>query len=139
VHTSVKRVLKPIEVQPPDRLRRETQPDRSFPGRCYEKAFAFVLAHANEPGIVLVHGRIVAGGPRAIDHAWVELSDGVVFDGVAQRFYQTAGYYGLCEAVAEANYTPTEAARLALATGHHGPWHKTGNGGGLRPVAVVPR
>jgi hypothetical protein len=49
----------------------------------------------HDDGAVLVHGTVEsedAPGWR-IDHAWVELPGGVVFDGVFQRFYDRASYY----------------------------------------------
>ena len=56
-----------------------------FPQECYYRAHRYATHPARmEKGVVLVHGEtgLAFGG-----HAWVELPDGLVFDGVFQQFY----------------------------------------------------
>ena len=48
-------------------------------GRCYELSGMLVL-HNPGPGITLVHGSIQGMGKPRIEHAWVELADGSVWD-----------------------------------------------------------
>ena len=57
-----------------------------FPGQCYRMTAECVFRH---PGARVIHGTIrhregpLAG--KAIEHAWVDLEDGKVFDGVLQK------------------------------------------------------
>jgi hypothetical protein len=101
-----------------------------YPGQCYRRAFLFLLdisddGHGGAGGAArLVHGVYCphfAGGP--FGHAWVDLGDGTVFDGVLQAFYSLDGYAAGYRATAEARYTVREAAEQLLAANHAGPWH----------------
>jgi hypothetical protein len=58
------------------------------PHECYYRAHRYAIHPARfEEGVLLVHGEtgLCFGG-----HAWVELPDGLVFDGVFQQFYPLA-------------------------------------------------
>jgi len=110
--------LEPYEVvpDPPYRLKRRTR--HTFPNRCYERAFIYVLDRT-ETEARLVHGRWQGGH----GHAWVEIPGGIVFDGVLNRFYQAEAYDHIMLLEPEAKYTPMEAARAVIQHGHSGPWH----------------
>jgi hypothetical protein len=106
------------EVKVTDGRERGTRPRRPLSGKCYQEALDYLHLHAADwPGARLVHGR--AGG---VAHAWVEFPDGVVFDGVFQRFYRQRPYYAVLAAVVQEVYDAKEATRLMLATGTWGPW-----------------
>jgi hypothetical protein len=65
-----------------------------FLAQCYRMAAQYVFEH---PGARLIHGTIRhRQGPLAdkvIQHAWVDLQDGKVFDGVLQKFFEKTSYY----------------------------------------------
>jgi hypothetical protein len=104
-----------VEVSAP--LRRGVTLRKTSPGGGFDTTLSYVLAHPEIKGLRLVHGRSLG-----IAHSWVELPGGIVFDGVAQRFYTLAGYRAATEAAEEASYTSHEAAHLVLAGDHCGPW-----------------
>ncbi len=118
--------LRPHEVRVTDGRQRGTRPGRIFHRGCFRRALRYVLDHGEErPDVRLVHGRVLTqaiGEPVRIDHGWVEFADGIVFDGVLQRFYTKAGYYAAQRATVADVYDLHAAARLCLATGHCGPW-----------------
>src|SRR5688500_3859932 len=86
------------------------RPSRRHWADCYRRACDYVLAHTSGEGTCpplagmrLVHG--VCGDATDLwAHAWVELADGLIFDGVRQAFYDRVGYYQVLHAVAEATY-----------------------------------
>lgn len=97
---------------------RDTYPRFVYPGECYERAFAYVLDH-DIAGMLLVHGR----NTRLNDeHAWVELPGGIVFDGVAQRFFAKDVYEAVMQVKPVAVYAPDDATHLLLTTTSYGPW-----------------
>ncbi len=68
--------------------------DSIFPQDCYWQAYRYACDTPDRLGNCghkLVHGEtsLALGG-----HAWVELPNGIVFDGVYQRFYRHEDYYG---------------------------------------------
>ena len=70
----------------------------------------------------LVHG--VCGDSTDVwAHAWVELPDGLIFDGVRQAFYDRGGYYQVLRASAEATYDAPEMIEQMRASERYGPWH----------------
>jgi hypothetical protein len=107
------------------RLSRGTDPGRDYRRRCYEMALRYLADHReDEPGLRLVHGTLrIVGVPYA--HAWVEVPGGIVFDPVAQDFYDRRAYYRMLHAAAARVYTPAEAGQLAITMNHWGPWHET--------------
>lgn len=135
-----------IEVVPPERLRRGIErDDHPYWGACYERAFAYTLVHSSVDGLALVHGTVrslVPGHSERVSHAWVEheavsCQDGVtrsvVFDGVANRFYDTESYRHAMQAKEVARYAPFEAAALFAATITPGPWERSVPGGKGQP------
>jgi hypothetical protein len=111
--------LRPYEVKVSEDLRRETRPDRSFYGQCYQRALGFVLSLSASDEPVLVHGTLYAGHYQ---HAWVELPGEIVFDGVTQRFYSLRAYYAFLRASGNKKYSREKAAGLLLRHNHPGPW-----------------
>jgi hypothetical protein len=86
--------------------------DAIYPQDCFRQAYRYT---SNPERLVygthrLVHGEtsLAFGG-----HAWVELPNGLVFDGVYQRFYRREDYYGeMALAKPWYIYEPDAAVRL---------------------------
>lgn len=132
----LKKHLAAHEVAVPDRLTAGTYPGRVFGKRCYSRAFYYFDAH-RAAGAVLCHGWVTTVDyPFA--HAWVELPDGLVFDGVVQTFYTLAGYHEAMRVRPNRvwRYTAAEVEELTSRTGHSGPWVKELEGATLGPSAT---
>ena len=106
------------------------QPSRRHWADCYRQACNYVLAHtpgagACPPldGMRLAHG-VCRDATDTWAHAWVELPDRLIFDGVRQAFYDRAGYYRVLHAVAEATYDAPAMIEQMRATRRYGPWHE---------------
>ena len=90
-------------------------------GGCYQLAWRFII---KEDEGWLIHGRVFGGmPPRWIEHAWVELPTGLVYEPVADTFYEKDTFYQGYKAEELHRYTPTEAAKLCMKFGHYGPWY----------------
>lgn len=101
--------------------------------RCYELAAkAFYLrdieerwdrdAHLPDPRL-LVHGSWHGpGATERIDHAWVELSDGRVWEPITAGIYTRSTFYNYTRAQSRIVYTEDRAKRLMLQHEHFGPW-----------------
>ena len=102
---------------------RRTWPRRRYPQQCYARTLKYVLGHAEIADLRLVHG-VVSHAPRflPLDHAWVELPGGIVFDGVVQAFFTRLSYYAVMSAMPLDTYSSTETRRLLASHGHPGPW-----------------
>lgn len=105
--------------------KRELFADASAPtGTCYRDAWRYVMHHV-EAQPVLVHGTAISisttppGG--RIGHAWVELSDGTIWEPYSGAIMTIEKFYSLVDAIAEDRYTADESARM-LSVGKHGPW-----------------
>ena len=114
--------LRPAEIQVPEQLRSKHRKGPHNIHQCYKKAWEYAVDHEVE-GMRVVHGTY--GGGLNIDHAWVELPEGVLFDGVTQRFYQREGYYSISKAIKEVEYDVITLCRLLGDEGHFGPFHET--------------
>jgi len=112
--------LDPIDV--PARLRRGAG-GAEREGTSHYTAWKYLLRHAREPRIRLVHGLHDAGtGGERGAHAWIELGEGIVFDGETKQFYDAAAFHAAVRAEVTHAYSSTEAAHLMLKAGHSGPW-----------------
>jgi hypothetical protein len=71
-------------------------------------------------GMRLVHGyKWLTDGSRVpIAHAWLLAADGRVYDAVEDKWYDADEYPGQ----AADTYTKEEAFKLAVDSGHSGPW-----------------
>lgn len=114
-------VIREVEVSP--QLKRGTDPNRFYPKECYLRAWHYIEKHLVFDELRLVHGKVASVIGYPVDHAWVEIASDVVFDGVAQRFYDRASYYEVRRAVAEASYSVVEACDHVRRSLHTGPWH----------------
>ena len=88
-------------------------------GTCYEDAWRFLIKE--EEGY-LVHGsvQLSAEGSR-VNHAWVELSTGYVWETQTKNYYTTEGF-SIMNPVEVHRYTSEQAAIMAARTGNMGPW-----------------
>ncbi|WP_191090666.1 hypothetical protein [Niallia endozanthoxylica] len=95
------------------------------PRLCFQQAFRYVANKANIEGIRLVHGLYKPSSfDNHCDHAWVELPDGTIFDGVLQRFYEKEGYYNYYQIIKNKEYNHTEMYKIGLKHGGtFGPWY----------------
>jgi hypothetical protein len=112
--------LEPSDV--PARLRRGAGGAERL-GTSHYTAWKYLLRHAREPGIRLVHGIHDTGnGGERSEHGWVELDGGLAFDGGTRQFYDAEAFRAAVKAEITHVYTATEAARLMLKARHPGPW-----------------
>lgn len=101
------------------------KPKRLSPKNCYRKAFEYVSDKGHLGGIVLVHGLYQPNPSNDSEggHAWVEINDSIVFDGVLQRFYDKGAYYEYYKAVKQQVYDRSEIYKVGLKHGGtYGPW-----------------
>jgi hypothetical protein len=103
---------------------RRTWPRRRYPQQCYRRTVKYVLDHPDIIGMRLVHG-VVSHAPHFVplDHAWVDLPGGVVFDAVVQTFFTWASYGTIMAAVSLDEYSVSETQRMVAEHGHPGPWN----------------
>jgi len=87
-------------------------------GTCYEDAWRFLIRE--EEG-ELVHGSVQTIGKR-INHAWVELPTGFIWEPESGEFMKKSSFYERAEPEVEARYTAEEAAIMAARTKNLGPW-----------------
>lgn len=95
-------------------------------GHCYETAADYVFTHE---GCYLIHGKRTHGikGIAPAGHAWVELEDGRIYDGVEDWVYEKELYFdpSFEGAVEEKRYTRRQAGQLTLYSGKYGgPWSR---------------
>ena len=117
-------LLRATHADVPPGWTRRTWPRRRYPQQCYRKTVAYMVQHPEILGMRLVHG-VVSHGPGGVplDHAWVELPGGIVFDGVVQAFFTHASYTRVMAAVELDRYSSADAERLLAEHGHPGPWN----------------
>ncbi len=96
------------------------------PGDCYEVAFHFMIENPLGQHSTLVHGKITnKKTKRWIDHAWVEIRGGLIYDGTfSDGFFKKEEYYELTRAKPERKYSERDAIRHAVRSKHYGAWHK---------------
>jgi hypothetical protein len=112
------------ELNVPSEWRHGVTPKRRHLRRCYERAFSYVLSHADINGIRLVHGTYQGG----LGYAWVEVGD-IAFDPNHQRFYDRNRYYAATGGRKCIEYSTEDAARRSMQSGHAGPWAADGFAG----------
>jgi hypothetical protein len=97
---------------------------RKRDGRCYELAWTALDLEPGGEHFRLVHGKVYnATLDVRMDHAWVVLPDGRVYDPVFNKYFPWRLYAKWYAAVAEVTYTRREAMAAIVATRHYGPWH----------------
>jgi hypothetical protein len=89
--------------------------------RCYELSFKAMLYEPAAESFTLVHGARYIARIMWTGHAWIETSDGRVYDAVDNAYTPTSEY--MASAIAERRYTKLEAMNHYAASGHCGPWH----------------
>jgi len=88
-------------------------------GTCYEDAWRYLIKE--EEGL-LVHGSVQfsAEAPR-VNHAWVELSTGWVWEPQTKSYY-TIEDFQIMSPMEEHRYTSEQAAIIVARSGNMGPW-----------------
>jgi hypothetical protein len=94
-------------------------------GDCYRNVFLYVKDNdLFDPGVKVVHGTVLSiatGARKRIRHAWIEY-DGDVIDPTQGVTIDRRKFYKLVRAKPDVKYTPQEMVRMAVRTGHWGPW-----------------
>jgi hypothetical protein len=108
-------------------------------GHCYRlAASAFIHSHDDRPAgypepITLVHGSWHGpGAPDRIDHAWVLLDDGRVWEPITACIFDRERFYSYTRAEDTMHYQGVVALMNMLQHEHFGPWDDepvSGNGG----------
>lgn len=89
-------------------------------GMCYQDAWRFLKREGEG---TLIHGRVFAGYPqRWMDHAWVELPSGLIYEPTNEEYMDRKEFYDKFKAEVIDRYTLEEAAIQALRSGNFGPW-----------------
>lgn len=116
--------LSDFETDVSDELKEWTDPTKMFTGECYAQAYNYAFHHRNNE-YKIVHGIVTddVGLQRPIGHAWVEISDEILFDGVVQRFYRRNGYYERRNAEPRCALAGLEVIVEMMRRGHFGPWY----------------
>lgn len=91
---------------------------QTIEGTCYQDAWRFLIRE--EEG-ELVHGSVQTIGKR-IDHAWVELPTGFIWEPESGEFMKKKYFYERAEPQVHARYSGEQAAIMAARTKHFGPW-----------------
>ncbi len=104
----VRRAMTCVEVDVPYGLRAGTGLRHVYHSAALPKAYEYFVHLPPSAGAWLAHGRSSLGFGY---HAWVELSGGVVYDGMMQRFYGRADYRFLQQSTASYLYSK-DAAHL---------------------------
>lgn len=94
-------------------------------GTCYQDAYYWMIQYGVEEGF-LVHGTVYSGHfKRRINHAWIEVADGkVVIDPAYKLCLLKKRYKEIAQHEADKKYSYKEMLRVALKTGHFGPWEE---------------
>lgn len=87
-------------------------------GRCYELAYQ----HAMQTSGVLVHGTIQRDPHPPIDHAWVKLPSGELYEPITQMTMDEAAFTRYFGTVTHHEYPIEQYLALALKTSVYGPW-----------------
>jgi hypothetical protein len=115
--------LWPCVVDFPPWVVRRFRARRKFPKSSFKRSCLFVLDHLEVEGVTLVHGFIHI--PVPISYAWVELPEGLVFDGIEQLCFQGQHYKYIRQATVDIAYTPQAMLEEMLQSDHFGPWRET--------------
>ena len=90
-------------------------------GNCYRLAAQYAIANRGK----LIHGSIEGMGKPRLDHAWVELDDGSVWEPTLGQLFDANIFEIFASPIVHTRYnTWQEASLLALHTEHWGPWEK---------------
>src|SRR5262249_23098043 len=96
---------------------------RKRQGRAYELAFKVMLDESEADQWTLVHGILVnpKNGVR-MDHAWIDLNDGRVYDTTLDRYVPTVWYMARYQVEVDHRYSCEEMSRLLSVSHNSGPW-----------------
>jgi len=86
-------------------------------GTCYSDAYRYTI---NQKEGYLIHGSILRG--NRINHAWVELPTGYIWEPHTGEYYTISGFDTLFKPEEHHRYSVEQAAIMATKTGNMGPW-----------------
>jgi hypothetical protein len=96
---------------------------RKRQGRCYELVGRVMLYEEGSEAFTLVHGVVNSGFAwRRVEHAWIELPDGRVYEPVLNEYMDKAGFDSRAKPSECQRYTLKQAVRLIGYGGNFGPW-----------------
>ena len=110
-----------LAVEARSRRRRSSSGLESRLGRCYELSGGFVSGDTSGTA-TLVHGSIQGFDNPRINHAWVELSDGQVYDAVLQKKFPKMIHDALFNPEIHHRYDHEQVLIMMLRFKHWGPW-----------------
>src|SRR5690242_16721668 len=90
-------------------------------GRCFELTYKMIMAALDDSAWRLVHGTVESPALGQVSHAWLSGADRV-YDPSFDQIWDSDNYASVLDAAATALYDRTEAAKMAAAHGHFGPW-----------------
>lgn len=93
--------------------------DKSRLGLCYQLAGRYAAHHDDA---VLVHGSIQGRGKPRIDHAWVKLADGQIWEPVADVTLDPRVFDAVFNPIEDKTYTSEQVNLQTLRFQHWGPW-----------------
>lgn len=88
-------------------------------GRCYELAGRYASANERD---TLVHGSIQGLGNPRIQHAWVALENGNIWEPTTGEYWPKQAFEGLFHPQEDKHYGFEEALKNTLRYKHWGPW-----------------
>jgi hypothetical protein len=93
-------------------------------GRCYELAATAMLDEPEADHWKLVHGAVWAHIlVQYMDHAWIALPDGRVYDPVFHEYFEAQRYAERYHAIPAHKYSREGMVAHMNRTGHYGSWH----------------
>lgn len=93
------------------------------PGKCFEDAEGIIMNGRLDAGLVLVHGKCLGPAGDAIQHAWIDVPGGLVYDPVLGRIYPSQTYQQITKAVADHRYTTRQVIDMVNNSDTFGPWN----------------
>ena len=95
-------------------------PFRKRLGQCYVLAGTFASHH---PDVILVHGSIQGFEHPRIDHAWVQLPNGDIWEPGQGQIWPEPVFTAFFNSTVHATYTHLQTISQTLTHRHWGPWH----------------
>lgn len=88
-------------------------------GRCYELAGRYA---SQNPNSELVHGTIQGAGNPPLDHAWVNLPTGDVYEPISDQEWDKVAFDAFFNPVEKVTYDHMNTLDKMIDTEHWGPW-----------------
>ena len=121
--TKLRDLLAPHEVPPSADLLVILPIRDGRPGKCFEDAEGIIMNGRLNAGLVLVHGKCLGPDGAHIDHAWLDVPGGLIYDPVLGRIYPWQIYKRTIKAIADHRYTMTQVLEMLKHSDTFGPWN----------------